>query len=60
MKQIEKTITNMGLLDLLFGSSNQTTEDDSDDKEKGIFQGGDKLTMEDMIIMDILDEDDYY
>jgi len=50
----------MGLLQLLFGnnSDNNIQTPEEDNSKKGIFEGGDDLTIEDMIIMDILDGED--
>jgi len=48
----------MGILKLIFGNGTENNQQPEDDTEKGIFEGGDDLTIEDMIIMDILDGED--
>jgi len=51
----------MGLLDAIFGTDKKQEPEEKDPKkpEKGFFEGGDEITIEDMCIMDILDEDEW-
>ncbi len=53
-----KEISSMGISKILFGNSTDSVQqpNDNSDSGKGIFDGGDEVTVEDMIIMDILDE----
>ncbi len=50
----------MGILKALLGDNTDSVRqsNDNNDNGKGIFDGGDEVTVEDMIIMDILDGDE--